>query len=148
MLKRNKMLLGKQSGFTLIEVLITVAIIGILSAVAYPSYTDYVTQSNRTEAKRELARVANKMEQYYVDHRTYTNDMTLLGLGADPYITETGRYSIDTPASVSAGELAQGRFTLTATALATQASADPDCTTLSIDHTGQKTAESTHCWEG
>lgn len=132
----------KQIGFTLIEILITVAIIGILSAVAYPSYTDYITQSNRTEAKRELARIANKMEQYYVDHRTYTSSMILLGLGADPYITETGRYSIDT------SEQGTSTFKLTATARGTQSSADPDCTTLSIDHTGQKTAESTHCWEG
>jgi len=124
----------KQIGFTLIEILITVAIIGILSAVAYPSYTDYITQSNRTEAKRELARIANKMEQYYVDHRSYTSSMILLGLGADPYITETGRYT--------------SSFKLTATARGTQSSADPDCTTLSIDQTGQKTAESTHCWEG
>jgi len=133
---------SKQIGFTLIEILITVAIIGILSAVAYPSYTDYITQSNRTEAKRELARIANKMEQYYVDHRTYTSSMILLGLGADPYITETGRYSIDT------SEQGTSSFKLTATARGTQSSADPDCTTLSIDHTGQKTAESTHCWEG
>jgi type IV pilus assembly protein PilE len=133
---------SKQIGFTLIEILITVAIIGILSAVAYPSYTDYITQSNRTEAKRELARIANKMEQYYVDHRTYTSSMILLGLGADPYITETGRYSIDT------SEQGTSSFKLTATARGTQSSADPDCTTLSIDQTGQKTAESTHCWEG
>jgi len=131
----------QQSGFTLIEVLITVAIIGILSAVAYPSYTDYVTQSNRTEAKRELARIANKMEQYYVDHRKYTDNMELLGLGVDPYITETGRYSVDTSAQTD------GTFTLTATAINSQLSADPECTTLAISHTGQKTAESTHCWE-
>ncbi len=131
----------KQVGMTLIELLITIAIVGILGAVAYPSYTTYVTQSNRTEAKRELARVANKMEQYYVDHRKYTADMTLLGIAADPYITESGNYSIDTSAQND------GTFTLTATARGTQATRDPDCTTLSIDHTGQKTAESADCWE-
>jgi len=130
-----------QSGMTLIELLITIAIVGILGTIAYPSYTVYVAESNRTEAKRELARVANKMEQYFVDHRTYTDDMTLLGQAADPYITETGNYSIDTTVQTT------GTFTLTATAKNNQLSADPDCTTLSITHTGQKTAENTICWD-
>lgn len=128
-------------GMTLIELLITVAIVGILGAIAYPSYTQYAAQSKRAEAKRELARIANKMEQYYVDHRTYTDDMTDLGLGADPFITETGNYKIDTTVQTV------GTFTLTATAKGNQASADPDCTTLNIAHTGQKTAESATCWE-
>lgn len=127
-------------GMTLIELMITIAIVGILAAVAYPSYTTYVAESNRTEAKRELAKVANKMEQYFVDHRTYTDDMTDLGEAADPYITESGYYSIDTSVQTI------NTFTLTATAKNSQATADPDCTTLSIDHTGQKTAESTTCW--
>jgi len=135
------MLLKKQKGMTLVELLITVAIVGVLGAVAYPAYTDYVVKSNRSEAKRELVRIANKMEQYYVDHRTYTDDMTLLGLSADPFITQTGHYSIDTSAQ------AQGSFVLTATAQSTHATADPDCTTLSINHIGQKTAESADCWE-
>ena len=45
-------------GFTLAELMITVAIVGILSAVAYPSYTSYVSKSNRVEAQRELASIA------------------------------------------------------------------------------------------
>lgn len=135
------MLINKPLGMTLIELLITVAIVSILGAVAYPSYTGFVAESNRAEAKRELARVANKMEQYYVDHRTYTSDMTLLGVAADPYITETGNYSIDTSVQTA------GTFTLTATAKSSQLSADPDCTWLSISHTGQKTAETSTCWD-
>ena len=56
-------------GFTLIEVMITVAIIGILASVAYPSYVDFVTRSNRVEALQELTRFANLQEQYFIDHR-------------------------------------------------------------------------------
>jgi len=130
-----------QNGVTLIELLITIAIVGILGAVAYPSYTNYVTKSNRSEAQRELLRVANKMEQFFVDNRTYTSDMKLLGLPGDPYITESKKYSIDASAQTRA------TFTLTATAKGTQAKADADCIKLNVSETGKKTAKSAFCWE-
>jgi len=80
------------NGFTLIELLIAVAIVAILAAVAFPSYTDFVARSNRTEAQRELLRIANMQEQFFVDTRAYTSDMNNLGLGNDPFITENGYY--------------------------------------------------------
>jgi type IV pilus assembly protein PilE len=125
-------------GFTLVELLIVVAIIGILASVAYPSYIDFVLRSNRTEGQRELVRLANLQEQLYVDSRAYTTDMTKLGLAADPYITENGLYSID--ATVSAET-----FTLTATAKNTQVK-DTSCLTMTITDTGKKTPTS-NCWE-
>ncbi|WP_286266236.1 type IV pilin protein [Thalassotalea atypica] len=131
-------------GFTLIEVMIVVAIVGILAAVGYPSYTSYVAKSNRTEGQRELLRVAGLMEQHFLDNRSYTADMTELGLSADPYITTQGGgggyYSID--AAITAGT-----FTLTATAVGTQASADAACKTLTITNTGYRDASGTDCWE-
>ncbi|XPF96071.1 type IV pilin protein [Colwellia sp. RE-S-Sl-9] len=135
------MIIKNQIGMTLIELLIAVAIVGILGAVAYPSYVEYVSQSNRSEAQRELLRIANKMEQYFVDTRRYTADMKLLGLPADPFITESGNYSIDTSAQTNT------TYTLTATARGAQATRDNDCTTLNISETGQKTAKTATCWE-
>lgn len=135
------MLFKNQTGFTLIELLIAVAIVGILGAVAYPSYTTYISKSNRTEGQRELLRIANRMEQHFTDHRTYTSDMKLLGLSADPFITESGKYSIDTSVQT------RGTFTLTATAKGSQATSDTACTTLSVSHTGQKTAKTSTCWD-
>ena len=133
-------------GVTLIELLIAVAIMGILASVAYPSYVDYVLRSNRSEPQRELSKLASLQEQYFIDHRTYTTDMTLLGMAASPYITESGNYSI---AGVigSSGGIAGVTFTLTATALGNQASKDSGCATLSINEVGVKTATSTTCWE-
>lgn len=61
----------KQSGFTLIELLIVVAIVGILGAVAYPSYIDYVRNSKLPEGTSKLATIKNKMEHYFHDERTY-----------------------------------------------------------------------------
>ena len=58
-------------GFTLIEVMITVAIVAILAAVAIPSYTDYITRSKIQEATSTLLSMRVKMEQYFQDQRTF-----------------------------------------------------------------------------
>lgn len=126
-------------GFTLIELMIVVAIIGILAAVAYPSYVDHVTRSNRSEGQRELTLLANLQEQLMVDSRAYTTDMKALGMATDPFITESGFYSIDAVVNGST-------FVLTATALGTQYSNDSTCRTLTISDTGAKTPTS-GCWE-
>lgn len=65
------MKLNKQNGFTLIELMIVVLIVGILSAVAYPSYSDYVRNSKLPEGTAQLTQAKNKMEHYYQDERTY-----------------------------------------------------------------------------
>ena len=126
-------------GFTLIELLITVAIIGILASVAYPSYTDFVTRSNRSEGLRELLRYANLQEQVFVDSRSYASDMKGLGESTATLTTESANYII----SVQAGSTAT-TFTLQAVAQSRQAS-DSGCTTLTVDQIGTKTP--TACWE-
>ena len=130
----------RTGGFTLIELMITIAVIGILSAIAYPNYTEYVKKSHRTEAKRELLRLANLQEQLFVDSRKYTDNMKDLGLAADPFITESKRYSID--ASVIGST-----FKLTATAQDAQATNDSHCAKFHLTELGEKTATSTDCWE-
>ena len=128
-------------GFTLIELMITVAIVGILAAVAYPSYTSFVTSSNRSEGQRELLRLANLQEETFIDRRSYTTNMTALGMTADPHVTEFGNYSID--ATIANGGTT---FILTATAQGAQTS-DTGCTTLTINEAGQKgPVGSETCW--
>jgi type IV pilus assembly protein PilE len=58
-------------GFTLIEVMITVAVIAILAAVALPSYLEYVTRSRLVEAKSNLSDMRTRLEQYFLDNRAY-----------------------------------------------------------------------------
>lgn len=126
-------------GFTLIEIIVVVAIIGILAAVVYPSYGDFVIRSNRAEAPQELVRLANLQEQLFVDTRAYSDDISELGVGADAsFTTESGNYVISS-AVVGAS------FTLTATAQGVQASKDADCATITITDTGAKAPAV--CWE-
>jgi len=136
----------KKNGFTLIELLVTIAVIGILSSVAYPSYLSYAQKARRAEAQSTLIDLANRQEMYYLDHHVYaTNLDTDLGMGANPLITENGYYSIQTNSAIST---AVG-FTLTATAIASQAN-DSDCATLSITQNHNKSAtnaNATNCWK-
>jgi type IV pilus assembly protein PilE len=64
--------MSKHRGFTLIEVMIAVAIVGILAAVAYPAYTDYIQRGKIAEATATLSEMRVKLEQYFQDNRRYT----------------------------------------------------------------------------
>ena len=62
---------ARDAGFTLIEVMITVGVVAILAAVALPNYIDYLTRSKLVEAKTNLADMRTRLEQYFLDNRTY-----------------------------------------------------------------------------
>ncbi|WP_017443666.1 type IV pilin protein [Gayadomonas joobiniege] len=143
--------LKKVSGMTLIEILVTLAIIGIITAVAYPAYVEYYAQSYRADVLRDLARAVNKQESYYADQLTYTANMKDLGYGADPCKVETGAYTLDVKTDSSTD--LESEFLLQATASSAQKQNDPSCAVISINHLGEKFAEDTQgndttqtCW--
>ena len=130
------------AGFTLIELMIVVAIIGILAAIAYPSYQDSVRKARRTDGQAMLLNVMALQERYYTDNNLYTTDMTDLGL-ADPAPSDEGFYSID---GAACGAGIASCVTLTATALAPQNS-DAICLNLSYDSTGVKGESGSGTWQ-
>lgn len=82
----------KSAGFTLIELLIVVAIIGILAAIAIPSYTRYRQTANDTRALNQVRDMAKAEELYFIDKGAYTtvlNDLIQCGFSVDPNVTRT-----------------------------------------------------------
>lgn len=124
-----------QNGFTLIELMITVAIIGILSAIAYPSYTQYVVKSNRAAAQGFMMTVASKQEQYMLDARAYAADMATLGFPASSIPTEVSKNYNITVGNIAA---TPPSYTVTATPIGSQLSRDTKCGALTLDQAGTK----------
>ena len=122
----------REKGFTLIELLIVVVILGILAAIAFPSYQQYVLEGRRTEGQTALMRVAAMQEQYFMDNKVYTTDLTNLGFNAAAFLTDNGFYSISS-ACDAAGCVAG--FVLTATPQGVQSSDG----NLTFNHLGVKT---------
>ncbi|WP_265661048.1 type IV pilin protein [Stutzerimonas stutzeri] len=122
-------------GFTLIEVMIVVAIVGILAAIAYPSYQEYVMRSNRSEGMAMLNDAAARQERYFAQSNTYVTSNSDIGKlnmrssSASEITSDTGKYTL------SVGSVASdGGYTLTAT----QHFGDTKCGNLTLNALGAK----------
>ena len=134
------MRLKYSKGFSLIELMVVVAIVGILSAIAYNSYINNVIASKRSEGRAGLTATAASLEKCKSLYGAF--DAANCNVPAT-VTTETNLYSIDTATTRNATT-----FTLVATAIGSQVR-DLDCVTLSLDNTGVKTAtgaDTTDCW--
>ena len=128
----NKNALRKNHrGFTLIELMITAAIVAILASVALPSYQQYVIRSNRAAAQAEMMDIANRQQQFFLANRSYATTLAALGYSLPNDLNE--RYT----AGVTTNNTATPpNFTVTFTPIGPQASDGP--TPLTLNNQGIK----------
>ena len=128
----------REQGFTLIELMITVAVLAIIVGIAIPSYTQWVIESNRGEGKVVTMQTAQTLERCFTRFSSYADANCAIANG-DTINSENGRYAV-TVAS------AANTFTLTAT----PDQADPECGNLTLTHTGARGITGTgtvdDCW--
>lgn len=121
-------------GFTLIELMITVAVVAILAAVAFPSYQQYVIRGKRAAAQSEMMDIANRQQQFLLANRSYASKATLEASGYALPTEVSANYTYD----ITIGAGATPSFTITFTATGSQASDGP----LSLTSAGVKTPAS------
>jgi type IV pilus assembly protein PilE len=135
------------SGFTLIEMMIVVAIIGILSAIALPSYRQYVLRGDRASARAAMMDAQQYMERYYAVNNTFATATLPARFASVP--PESPKYSIAFGTAVTPSAVA---LSATAYALeATPSGTDTRCSVLWLKHTGEKGTSGTgtvaECWK-
>ena len=132
--------LARVRGFTLVEMIIVVAIVAILVAVALPSYRDHVRKSRRAEAQAYLMSVAGRQSQFLVDTRGYAATLATINIPQPSSVVASN----DVTLAVVAGP--PPTFTLTAAPKAGTDQVYERCGTLTIDQTGAKSASLSSCW--
>ena len=130
----------KKNGFTLIELMITVAIVAILAAIAYPSYQDSVIKTKRAIAQGDLMELASFMERFFTENNQYHQTNAATPVAVSLPFSSKDDYDFTLP-------------TKTATAFIVQAApksgtsqALDSCSTLTLSSTGAKTPTTGGCW--
>ncbi len=119
-MEHNKMNLKSQKAFTLLELMVVVAIVGILASIAIPSYQESVRKSRRADATGALYVFANSMERFFTVNNTYLDA---------PDEDDTDYYDLSKTANGTT-------YTLSAAPISGSAQVDDDCGTLTLTHTG------------
>lgn len=149
MVKTNMMAAKNTKGFTLIELMIAIAVLGILLAIAIPNYNEYVTKARRTDAQAHMMQMQLGLEKWRANNASYRSDATATSAGTattntpanagftgtNPYYTYTIINTTGTTYTINAAATAQGG----------QATKDAACTPLTLNQSGVKTPA--NCWK-
>ena len=145
---------GKQQGFSLIELLIVMVVLGIIVGVGVPGYREYMRRANRADATTALLRIAAAQERFYIQNGTYASNAQLgpappLGLG----IGNTERNFYNLAVVPGPGGLATGYFAFAVINGAEAQADDTRCAGFTINERGQRQAvddgggdQTDYCW--
>ncbi len=132
----------RSHGFSLLEIIITLAIISIVTALCFPLYSQHIAEEHRLEARMTLEKLAAALENYYLSHNTYQG-ATIENLGFSTMIAKDNY-------QLAITSLTSTTFSLTATPMASQAEQDLLCKTLILNATGGKNitgeGQVSDCW--
>jgi type IV pilus assembly protein PilE len=139
----------REAGFTLIELMITLAIVAILAAVALPSYQSLMQQARRNDAKTGLMQSAQALEACFTEFNAYNNVECIpwvSGVGSVDARSPDGYYRVTSKNSSGTEQLASSRFILYATPVAGGAQAGDACGVFVLDSSGTRSAALAGCW--
>jgi type IV pilus assembly protein PilE len=139
---------ARQSGFTLIELMITVAVVAILASIAYPSYQNYVLSSRRAEAQADMLEMQLGMEKWRANRASYRSDATPSAKGVATTNTpaNAGYGGTNSYYTYTITDTTESAYIITATPQGAQ-TADSNCTPLTLNQSGAQTPSS-GCWKG
>ena len=126
------------AGLTLIELMVVLLIVGMLGAVAVPTYRQYVIRAHRTEARTALLRLAANQERHYLQHNTYTDDLAVLGFGTG--VSDNGVYTLSVPLADVTTYQAVAVPTPGGGSNGVDMSQDEACARFTVDAAGQRLA--------
>jgi type IV pilus assembly protein PilE len=136
--------MNRNRGWTLVELMITIMVLAVLMAIAYPAYNGQITKARRADGKAMLYSAAQRQQQFYTSNNAFTSTVGSGGLQMDT-TSQEGFYTL----SIATTGTPATTYTLTANPVAPQ-TADTDCARLTLTHLGQKgisgTSTVAKCW--
>lgn len=155
MVKKSMLATKDLKGFTLIELMVAIAVLGILLAIAIPNYNEYVVKARRTEAQSDILQIRLGLEKWRANNASYRGDATAGSLGtstsnalANVGFTDSNNYynyAITIPAVDNTSLTDDYSFSISATAQGTQATKDSACSPLTFNQDGTKGPAG--CWK-
>src|SRR5690606_35902361 len=138
----------RQKGFSLIELMIAVAIVAIIAAIAVPSYNSQIQKTRRADAKTALTTAASMQERFYMRNNSYSANMDDLGGSGGTLQSPEGYYTLTSVITGCPNSQPNGScYTLTAAPVSGgPQDNDSHCASFSLSDTAARTANNTDCW--